>query len=209
MTKHRKASLTAVSVLIVCCLPIYYLAGLHKNNVELDVSGFGQVPAEFALMFRNNQIGMTRSDTLVHHTVIVVAERGCKGSCKRLFDEMNTLKDFYNLNLKGDLSDPNTPTPARFIIQSAETWERIPEGWDLAVMASNTPYLIPERAQQISEPAFVLVDDNGYYRGVVSLNDSNLQEKLQTELKRMVSEKFLMHYVDRQALMWKKARGKK
>lgn len=205
--KHMKAFRVTTFVFILCLIPLLFLARLYQEKVSLDVTDFGVVP-DFAMMFKNNPKGMTHADTEKHSTLVVIAKDHCASGCPKLVATMNELKSYYESNLKGDVKDPNTPEPVRFIVQASAGWEHLPKDWDHSLMIDGTPYLVPDVKKSGPFPAFVLVDDSSFYRGFVEANDPDLQLKLGKELVRMTSTQYLMHYVAKQTLMWKKARGK-
>lgn len=205
--KHLKAFRVTSLIFVLCLIPLLYLAKLYQDNVSLDVTGFGVVP-EFAMMFKNNSKGMTHMDTEKHSTVLVVAKDHCAQGCTELVNQMKQIKSYYDQNLKGNVKDPNTPEPVRFIVQATAGWDKFPKDWDMAIMSEGVPYLVPSVKESGPFPAVVLVDDSSFYRGFVPSTDTELVVKVQTELERMKSTQFLMHYVAKQTLMWKKARGR-
>ena len=120
------------------------------------------------------------------------------------------MKEFFKIELEGKEKDSNTPRKARFIIQATEGIENLPGDWDHADMSvEGTPYLVPEVKMASGKvPAMVLVDDAGFYRGYVPFDDPQFHDKLTVELSRIVSHQYLLHYVTRQTLMWRKANGR-
>ena len=207
MNKHKKAIKVTLLTLLVSAVPLAYLGWMHHKNIVLDVTEFGVVP-DFALMFHNNPKGMTHVDTEHHSTVIVATKDSCAQGCPQLVETMTWIKNYYKENLKGDVSDPNTPMAVRFIIQADSGLSHLPSDWDQAIMDENTPLLVPDVKKDGEFPAFVLIDDGSFYRGFVPLSDPQLKEKLTRELTRMTSSQFLMHYVTKQTLMWKKVKGR-
>ena len=205
--KHKKAIKISTIVLLICLVPLLYLRKLHQENIILDVDGFGVVP-EFQFMFRNSDFGMTAADTERHSTVVVIAGDYCQSSCPKLVDAMNRIRAFYKESLRGKQSDPNTPPGTRFIVHADSGWENLPNNWDFVLADEDTPILVPRVKADGPFPAFVLIDDGSFYRGFVPLSDPQLFDKISRELVRMTSGQYLMHYVNRQTLMWKKAKGR-
>ncbi|SMF21725.1 hypothetical protein [Pseudobacteriovorax antillogorgiicola] len=206
-SRHSKALKVSLLVLVLGSLPILYLAKQYQENVVLDVTKFGVVP-NFQMMFENNPKGMTHFDTERHSTVVLLTEDGCQATCPELVTQMQQIRDYYDQNLKGDVTDPNTPLSVRFVVQSKGGYEGFPSDWDHALMDEETAFLVPDVKKDGPFPAFVLIDDASFYRGFVPSNDPMLLEKLSTELTRMTSSQFLMHYVTKQTLMWNKVKGR-
>lgn len=209
MKKSRvKIALKRVMMVSIFCIPpLLYLAYQYQKNIVLDVTRFGIVP-EFAMMFQNSSLGMTHHDTTQHVTVVVVAKDSCAQGCDQLVQEMQSIKGYFQEELEGKDKDPNTPRKARFVVQASAGHEFFPDDWDLAYMSEGVPYLVPEVRKDGPWPAFVIIDDASYFRGFVPLSDPDLQKKLRVELTRIVSNQYLIHYVARQTLMWRKANGR-
>ena len=59
------------------------------------------------------------------------------------------------------------------------------EAWNLALLSDDEAYLVPENKREANYPAFVLIDDTGYFRGYVDIDDPQLQLKQKKKSRRL------------------------
>ena len=205
--KKTRALRRAGLSLLICALPVAYLAYHHLTNVELDVTAFGVAP-EFQMVFTNDPVGMTHHDTLKHLTVVAVAKDECADGCPQFIKQLEEFRNFYRQELQARTDDRNAPKETRFVVQAGAGLEHFSDDWLKVAMSPSVPYLVPEARADGPFPAVVLIDDSSYFRGFLPSSVDNFQEKLATELSRMTSAQYLHHYVNKQTLMWEKANGR-
>lgn len=210
-SRHKKATRVVVILAILFAAPYLYFAKLLKNHVSLDVEGMGRV-GEFAYGFVNDPVGITHQDTKQYPLLVAILKDTCQESsdtCQRMLEQMNLLESWLSEKILVDQQYISTPRKLRLVAMVAENSapQDLSDTWKLSLLSEGESYLVPENRKQAKYPAFVLIDDTGYYRGYVDLDDELLQEKLRKEISKIVTDQYLKHYVSKQSMMLRRARS--
>lgn len=210
MQKKQKRALQAtILVALFAALPLVYFAYLTFTTPALEVRSLGVVP-EFALSFSNNPVGMTHYDAERHPTVVAIVGDQCERGCGEMSQYLSTLASWVNESIRKDLPNVKDPSKIRLIAmgEGSQFESSMPPEWDLVNVNNGGEYLLPPAWSGNHSPAFVVIDDSGFYRAYLPLSEPRLLENLKVLITRITSHQYLMHYVAQQALMWEKSRGR-
>ena len=209
MDVRKKRAWKAVLIVgLFSMLPIAVLAYFYRTNITLDVENFGVVP-DFAYTFTNDPVGITHYDTERYPMVVAVLGDACNLSCPAVSEYLKKLRNYVDTELDFPTSYKiRFPMRLRLIAMAREEPQVELDGWDIAVLTENQPYLVPDVKRTAEKPAIVLIDDASYFRAYVPLAQENGFEAIKRELTRIVSQQSLIHYVTQQNLIWRKQKGR-
>lgn len=208
--RHKRALKRTLIVFALCAFPLWFFLRHQLQAVEPDTQGFGRIP-KFTLTFANQPAGFTHFDTKEQLTVVAVLKDSCTSknhgdaSCTETMQFLKKLKTWADEELRiHGTPKVAMPLPLRFVIQTTEAIDSLPQDWAIVQMEDPTdPYLVPATKQDAPVPALVLIDDSGFYRAYEPIRPEAM-DIVQRELSRMSSHQYLLHYVTAQTLMWEK-----
>lgn len=209
-SKHRKAIKATVIVAFLSMIPISILMYFHLTRHTIDLENFGAVP-DFAYTFSNQPGGITHHDTERYPIVIAVLKNTCsaqasESACEKAVASMNQLKLWVEERIHKKLPNVVNPPPLQLIAMTEGPGLDATkvEGWRIIEVAEGGSYLVPEVRKNAAHPAYVVVDDSGFYRAYLPMAELENLEKLESVINQVVSNQHLMHYVGQQVLMWEK-----
>lgn len=206
--RHKRALFRTALVLLASAYPLWFFYQHQRANVEPDITDFGAVP-EFTLTFANQAGGFTHYQTLNQISVVAIVKDSCAASCPETVRYLQQFKEWADGELRLKTQKMSQPPAIRFVIQTAGAIDALPQDWSIVAMESGDPYLAPLNRANAPVPALVLIDDNGFYRAYESIDRPETDQILRRELSRMISQQFLLHYVNQQDLMWEKKKSQR
>lgn len=209
-SKHRKAIKATAIVALLSMMPISILMYFHLTRHTIDLENFGSVP-DFAYTFSNQPGGITHHDTERYPIVIAVLKDACsaqksESTCEKALASMNQLKSWVKERIQKKLPNVVNPPPLQLIAMTEGPGldpSKIP-GWRIVEVGEKDSYLVPDVRKNAAHPAYVVVDDSGFYRAYLPMAELENLGKLESVINQVVSNQHLMHYVGQQVLMWEK-----
>ena len=190
--KHQKALKYTLLIAILLAIPMGYLIYLYSNDHVVSTEGMGRVE-DYQYYFDNQQGGITTKDSERFIFLIGLLKDNCeKKNCEKEMMQLNNMKAWAEKALTERVGDIGNPPGIKYILMSSSSL-KVDKSWGVITPSKDQDYLVPKNHENSEVPAYVLIDDYGFYRAYLPLSAEDSDDKVKKELTKMISNQFLQY----------------